>query len=298
MKKLLLVLLMLFCAVILGVQASEWIKQDTGTQNNPPSHDVTTTRPNDEPDKADLPKPTVLPILGVSEYLTDEQVKNMSEWREMAVKLAEQYPEQVYCSGPVDRKMVCLTFDDGPDAEITPQVLDTLKDYDVKANFFFKGNRVKKYRSVVSRAFNEGHLVLSHAYSHQELDKMSFYDIDREIMAAEEAITGVTDRKPTLIRPPFGAVNEDVIMEAAKYGSKLILWSIDTLDWSHKDRYHIARNVLDNVRSGDIILMHSDEDKGETVAALPIIIEGLQKAGYQVVTLDQMLGIDAYRIAP
>jgi len=295
MKKLLLVVLILLCAVILGVQASELIKQDTGEQINPPSHDVTTTGPNDEPEKVESPKPTVLPILGVSDYLTDEQVKNMSEWREVAAKLAEQNPELVFCSGPADRKMVCLTFDDGPDAKITPQILDTLKDYDVKASFFFKGNRVRKYRSVVSRAFNEGHLVLSHAYSHQELDKMSPDDIDREILAAEEAIAGATGSKPALIRPPFGAVNEDVINEAAKYSSRLILWSIDTLDWSHKDRNHIARNVLDNVRSGDIILMHSDEDKGETAAALPIIIEGLQKAGYQMVTLDQMLGIDAYK---
>ncbi len=295
MKKILLVILIFFCAIILSVQASGWTKDNTGRQKDPMSNNATTTRPNDQPDQVDPRKPVVLPILGLSDYLTDQQVKNMSEWRKAAVKLAEQYPEQVYCNGPADRKMVCLTFDDGPDAEVTPQVLDVLRDYNVEANFFFKGNRVKKYRSVVKRAFNEGHLVLSHAYSHQELDKMIPYDIYREIVAAEDVIAAVTGRKPALTRPPFGAVNEDVINEFTKSGNKLILWSIDTLDWSHKDRNHIARNVLDNVRSGDIILMHSDEDKGETAAALPIIIEGLQERGYQIVTLDQMLGVEAYQ---
>ncbi|MGI6551061.1 MAG: polysaccharide deacetylase family protein [Syntrophomonadales bacterium] len=295
MKKLLLVLIVFCGAIILGVLASGLIKHDDGTKNNNPPHDVTTTRPNDDLDPVDPVKSTVLPILGVSDFLTDEQVKNMNEWREAAVKIAEQYPEQVYCSGPGDEKMVCLTFDDGPDAEITPRVLDTLRDYNVKASFFFKGNRVKKYRSVVKRAFNDGHLVLSHAYSHQELDKMSPHDIDLEIIAAQESIAKVTGREPAIIRPPFGAVNDDVINEFAKYGNRLVLWSIDTLDWSHKDRNHIARNVLDNVRNGDIILMHSDEDKGETAAALPIIIEGLQERGYQIVTLDKMLGVEAYQ---
>ena len=282
-------------AVLIGMQASGWRSFDTGTQYNPPYHNADEGQPDDKPDGEGRPEPSGMPILGESAYLTERQVQNMTEWRKAAVELAKQHPDQVFYCGPADRKMVGLTFDDGPDAIITPEVLDVLRDYDVKASFFFKGNRVKKYRSVVKRALDEGHLVLSHAYSHQELDKMSAYEISREIEAAEDALWEVTGQRPAMLRPPFGAVNGDVIKESAQHSHKLILWSIDTLDWSHKDRYHIARNVLDNVRNGDIILMHSDEDKGETVAALPLIIEGLQKAGYRMVTLDQMLGLEAYK---
>jgi peptidoglycan/xylan/chitin deacetylase (PgdA/CDA1 family) len=295
MKKIMIAIIVFSCAVFLGLQTSWLMPHDTGKQNNEPPRGVTTPKPSDEPDQNEDTKLIVLPILGESKYLTDEQVEKMAEWREDAVNIAEQHRGEVFCSGPVNKKMVCLTFDDGPDAEITLQIIDILHDYKVKGNFFFKGNRVKKNSAVVTRAFAEGNLVLSHAYSHQELDKMSPRDIDREILAADKAISDVTGRKPALMRPPFGAVNEDVIQESAKYGSKLILWSIDTLDWSYKDRYHIAQNVLDNVRSGDIILMHSDEDKGETAATLPMIIEGLQKKGYQIVTLDKMLGLEAYQ---
>jgi len=294
-KKFALIIIVFLGAVLAGMQASGWRLSDTGTQYSPPPYNAAPSQPDDKPDGEERPEPSGIPILGESAYLTEEQVRNMAEWRKAAVELAKQHPDQVFYCGPADQKMVALTFDDGPDEIITPEVLDVLREYDVKASFFFKGNKVKRYRSVVKRVQDEGHLVLSHAYSHQELDKMSADEISREITAAEDALWEVTGQKSAMLRPPFGAVNEDVIKESAQHGHTLILWSIDTLDWSHKDRYHIARNVLDNVRNGDIILMHSDEDKGETAAALPLIIEGLRKAGYRMVTLDQMLGLEAYK---
>lgn len=76
---------------------------------------------------------------------------------------------------------------------------------------------------------------------------------------------------------------------------KIVLWSIDTLDWSQKESTHIKENVLNNVRSGDIILMHSDEDKTETEKALPLIIEELKNNGFQIVTLDILINEAAYR---
>lgn len=295
MKKFLLIMFIFLGAVLVGMQASGWRVSDTGTQYNPPYHSADEVQADDQPDGEERPVPSGMPILGESAYLTEKQFQAMDEWRKAAVERAREHPEQVFYCGPADEKVVALTFDDGPDAVITPEVLDVLRDYGVKASFFFKGNRVMKYRSVVRRALDEGHLVLSHAYSHQELDKMSADEIGREIIAAEEALWEVTGQSPAMLRPPFGAVNGDVIRESAQHGYRLILWSIDTLDWSHKDRCHIARNVLDNVRNGDIILMHSDEDKGETAAALPLIIEGLKKAGYEMVTLDRMLGLEAYQ---
>lgn len=98
-----------------------------------------------------------------------------------------------------------------------------------------------------------------------------------------------------MIRPPFGTVNENIIQEAEKNNVVIILWSIDTLDWSQKESANIAQNVLGNVRPGDIILMHSDEDKQATAEALPTIIKGLQEKGYDIVGLDELLQLNAYK---
>lgn len=219
----------------------------------------------------------------------------MAEWRQEVYDIAAKNEGLVFLNGPVAEKEVCLTFDDGPDDIVTPQVLDILKKYKVKGNFFFKGNRIRKYPDVVKRTYREGNLVLSHAYSHQELNKINAYDIDKEIWATEKAFEEVLGVKPALIRPPFGSTNTDVINEISSNGCKMILWSIDTLDWSQREKQNIVKNVLDNVRAGDIILMHCDEDKQVTVEALPVVLEGLKSRGYTIVGLDDLLGVEAYK---
>ncbi|MGE5405736.1 MAG: polysaccharide deacetylase family protein [Candidatus Saccharibacteria bacterium] len=262
-----------------------------------PKQDSKANQESDNPAKPaeSIAVKTVLPILGNSNKLTAKQWKAMLVWRNDSDQTARVNQGRVYVNGPTASKQVCLTFDDGPDLINTPKILDVLKQYDVHGNFFFKGNRVRKYADVVKRADNEGNLVLSHAYSHQELNKMNAHDIDKEIWATDQAFKEIIGKSPALIRPPFGSINNDVITECSDNGERIILWSIDTLDWSQMERNNIAANVLNNVRPGDIILMHSDEDKGETTAALPAIIEGLQSQGYSIVTLDAMLGMPGYK---
>lgn len=252
---------------------------------------------NSEPDKVSQKQPGLpeaLPILGESKELTAVQKADMDEWRKDVQAMAGQYPDVVFINGGCDKK-VCLTFDDGPDAVNTPKILDILKEHHVKGNFFFKGNRVNENPEVVKRAAREGNLVLSHTYNHLELNKHSLSEIDNEIELTENAISGLTGQKPAIIRPPFGIINDNIIKEARKNNCIIVLWSIDTLDWSQKESANITANVLNNVRPGEIILMHSDEDKQATVQALPGIIAGLQQKGYQVVGLDEMLKINAYK---
>ncbi|MGE5417252.1 MAG: polysaccharide deacetylase family protein, partial [Acidobacteriota bacterium] len=239
--------------------------------------------------------PIVLPILGDSDQLTTQQKKSMADWRQEVRDFTRVNQGKIFINGPQTDKMVCLTFDDGPDDIVTPQIIAILNYYQVKGNFFFKGNQVRKYQEVVKQAYEDGHLVLSHAYSHQELNKMNGHDIDKEIWATDKVFDEVLGIKPALMRPPFGAVNQDVLNEADHNGDKLILWSIDTLDWSQKDKENIAQNVLRNVRPGEIILMHCNQDKQATADALPLIIEGLSERGYQIVSLSEMLQVPAYK---
>ncbi len=238
---------------------------------------------------------TVLDILGKSDNLTPQQWEAMQQWRNDVKLTTSKNPQILFINGKGSKPQVALTFDDGPEDIITPAVLDVLKQYHVPATFFFKANQLDLYDGIAKRAYAEGHQVASHAYSHQELDKMSPEDIDKEIIASDKAFVRIFGVKPAMIRPPFGAINQDVLDVCQQEQEKVILWSIDTLDWSQPEPAHIARNVLDNVRPGDIILMHSCKDREATVQALPLIIAGLQQKGFEMVDLSKLLQIPAYK---
>lgn len=250
------------------------------------------TKPTDEDPKSDF---EVFPILGTSDRITGEAWKAMLTWRENAEKLTKKNEGLLYINGPTSKKAVALTFDDGPDADITPQVLQILKEHQITATFFFKGNQVLRYKSLVQKVYDQGCLVESHAYSHQELSKMNRSDIDPELTVTDQAIKKVIDRKPGLIRPPFGEVNSEVLAAAKANQEAVILWSIDTLDWSQQDPEHIVDNVLKNVRAGDIILLHSREGQESTVRALPNIIKGLREQGFEMVDVASLIGIPPYQ---
>lgn len=237
----------------------------------------------------------VYDILGKSNKLNANQWKAMEQWRSDVVKLSKENKEQVYINGYSKEKMVALTFDDGPDNNITPKIVETLAQYNVNGNFFFIGEKVWKYPSVVEKAYKKGNLVLSHSYNHVELNKLSADKIKNEMEKGEEEIFNIIGKKPSLIRPPYGAIDKNVIEAVKSEGNKIILWSIDTLDWSQMEKENIQKNIIDNLRPGEIILMHSNEDKTATLEALPDIIMAIKEKGYEIVTLDKLLNVEAYK---
>ena len=211
------------------------------------------------------------------------------------IKVAKQYPNDVFLNGDTHKKQVALTFDDGPDGKITPKILDILKQNNVKGNFFFIGENVAKFPKVVKRADKEGNLVLNHSYNHPDFKKENNEEIKNQILKTENVIYKIIGKKPAIIRPPYGDVDGRIVSTILQTDDKIAIWSIDTLDWSQKEKDNIVKNVLDNLRPGDIILMHSNGDKAATAEALPIIIKGIKEKGYEIVTLDKMLNIKAYR---
>ncbi|GGB69333.1 polysaccharide deacetylase family protein [Fictibacillus barbaricus] len=236
----------------------------------------------------------ILDIKGTSKKLSGTAWANMLKSREQMKTLARDYEGRVILNGP-NQKMVALTFDDGPDRKITPGIIDILKKYQVRGSFFFVGEKVRQNQDVVKTAFQAGNLVLSHSFYHNDLSKQGKGEITNDLRMTNVAIEEVIGKSPALFRPPYGATNRHVITTSQEQGLKIVLWSIDTLDWSQKESHNISQNVLTNVRNGDIILFHSDEDKAETLRALPSIITGLQKKGFQVVTLDTLLNTKAYQ---
>ena len=297
MKKgnILILIILLILSGILGYNINSKIKSNTNVKkesvknmNNGDLVQQEKTLPKKE-------EREVYDILGKSNKLTTNQWKAMEQWRSDVVKLSKENKEEVYTNGYNKEKMVALTFDDGPDSNITPKIVETLTQYNVNGNFFFIGEKVWKYPSVVEKAYKEGNLVLSHSYNHVELNKLSEGKIKNEMEKGEEEIFNIIGKKPSLIRPPYGAIDKNVIEAAKSEGNKIILWSIDTLDWSQMEKENIQKNIIDNLRPGEIILMHSNEDKIATLEALPDIIMAIKEKGYEIVTLDKLLNVEAYK---
>ncbi|TDT63587.1 polysaccharide deacetylase family protein [Fonticella tunisiensis] len=243
-----------------------------------------------------LYRDAVYNILGTTTRLTEAQMRNIAAGRRYIVELARKNPGEIYINGPTTKKRVALTFVDGPDSWITPRVLDILKTNNVKANFFFVGTQMGYFPDVVKRAYNEGHLILNHGFSHPHFTEMDPQGIKKQIISTEEKIESILGRRPSFVRPPYGEVDENVLSTVRATGNKIVIWSIDTMDWVPKvDKQTVVENVLNNVRLGEIILMHSGPGQRIAVEALPEIIRGLRARGFSIVDLGVMLDVNPYK---
>ncbi len=196
----------------------------------------------------------------------------------------------VYNSNVHAGKKIALTFDDGPHPKITPKILDILNKYSVKATFFVIGVNVKNYPKQIESILEQGHEIGNHTYSHKILKSMPKGEIEKEIFDAQRQISLICDYKPTLIRPPCGLYDESLEIIAKGLESKIVLWAIDTHDWAHTSTSNMVKNVLKNIKDGDIILFH-DYVSGEynTPSALEILIPILLERGYEFVTVSELL---------
>lgn len=118
--------------------------------------------------------------------------------------------------GSREKKLIAITFDDGPHPKETSQVLDVLKKYNVKATFFIAGKHAKWYKEPLVRASKEGHEIGNHTFNHPDISNLSSSQIEEEIVKCEDILKEVTGKKPTLFRPPFGSYREKELIEIAK----------------------------------------------------------------------------------
>jgi peptidoglycan/xylan/chitin deacetylase (PgdA/CDA1 family) len=270
----------------------------TGKLTNPESLDkpVSQVITSEPANKSGMKESAVYhEIKGSSERLSDKEKQSNVKWKLEITDFAKKYSNYIYLNGQTEEKIVALTFDDGPDEKVTPKILDILKAYGEHANFFFTGQNVNAFPAVAQRAYMEGNLILNHSYSHPSFYNKTAEFVAGEISRTDEILRNVIGKVPVLVRPPYGIITDNVIRTAEARDDKLIIWSTDTFDWSQKDATHIAENVLQNVRPGEIVLMHSNSDKTQTEIALPQIIEGLRAKGYKIVLLDYLLNTNAYK---
>lgn len=206
--------------------------------------------------------------------------------------LQVKYPQIMLYRGSSNFKQIALTFDDGPDQRFTPKILDVLKKHDVKATFFLLGVRVEKNPYVAKRIVQEQHVVGNHTYWHPNLIKSGAMDLTWEIKKTEQKIKEVTGYETTLFRAPYGVANDKLVQKLAELNYRGVGWSVDTEDWRSLPSKKIVSNVINNIHSGGIILMHSaghwTQDLSGTVNALDRLIPILKKEGYEFVTIPEM----------
>ena len=181
-------------------------------------------------------------------------------------------------------KRVALTFDDGPDAKVTPQILSVLKKYEAKATFFMIGKNVSKNQAIVKQMVEDGHEIGNHTWNHPKLIKLSKASVKQEVDRTSNAIYEAIAQNPTVFRPPYGSTNDQV---RSVISMPSILWSIDTLDWKHRRAEKILSYVKASAKDGSIILMHDIHQS--TADGLENVILYLQKQGYELVTVSEIL---------
>ena len=193
--------------------------------------------------------------------------------------------------GSSSNKEIALTVNVFWGEEHIPQMLDILKENNVKATFYLGGTWVKKFPELAARIAREGHEIGSHGYSHPHPDQLSKSDNLRDIQKAEDIIYQATGIRPRLFAPPYGERGPSVLKAADEASYTTILWSVDTIDWQLPPPEVIVDRVVGKAHNGAIVLMHPT---APTVKALPQIVQRLKKDGYQLVTVPKLLeGLDA-----
>jgi peptidoglycan/xylan/chitin deacetylase (PgdA/CDA1 family) len=185
---------------------------------------------------------------------------------------------------------IALTFDDGPNPPYTTQILAILQQYGVKATFFCVGTQVARYPNIVKQEYTDGHIIGNHTWGHPDMTSLSIPSIIWQFTAAGDAIQHVTGVRPTLFRPPYGAISSNVLAYANYFALTVVQWNVDPSDWSMPGANVIFARVLAQASAGSIILLHDGGgNRSETVAALPMIIEWFQEHSFHFVTIPQLV---------
>ena len=194
---------------------------------------------------------------------------------------------------PNNEKVIALTFDDGPWKETTPQMLDILKQNNIKATFFWVGKSIQENPEIAKRVVAEGHAIANHTWHHW-YKHMDTATARSEIDKTADLIYKTTGAKTNLFRPPGGYLNNGLAAYAKSQNYSVVMWSQTSADTDPKAKYEVfVKNVLRDAKPGSIVLMHDGGgDRRRTVQALPKIISGLKEKGYRFVTVPEILEMD------
>lgn len=245
-----------------------------------------TPKSSPENDKSGLP---TIPFKDGSEK--DNRVIQNSD-------LSRLFPDVVYRIKETEENIVALTFDDGPDDNYTPKILKHLKNENIKATFFVTGIRAQEFPKILKQIMDDGHVIGSHGFQHHKFTNSDSIKIKQDLKRNYDLIAKHTKISTKLFRPPYGELDPKSVNAIKKEGYKIILWSVDSLDWRSLPKEEIIKNILTDIKPGSVILMHSAGDVKQnligSVEAVPIIIKELKKKGYTFVTIPELFELQGY----
>jgi peptidoglycan/xylan/chitin deacetylase (PgdA/CDA1 family) len=208
---------------------------------------------------------------------TDESYKN-SEIETIKTDIQQENKREI----DPDKPMIALTYDDGP-SKYTQEILDLLKENNSSATFFVLGSQAKKYEETIRQAVEDGNQIGNHSYDHKRLTLLNDEELYDQINKTDNLIYEIAFYRPFVMRPPYGTTSEAL---KDKLQKPIINWSIDTRDWESRNAEAITKNIFDNVKDGDIILMHDLYES--SLEASKIVIPELINRGYQLVTISEL----------
>ena len=225
---------------------------------------------------------------------------------EKVSKLPNPYELEAYGYKP---NKVAITFDDGPDPQFTPRLLDILKQKNAKATFFLIGVPSESDPSLVKRIYSEGHEIGNHTLTHPNISEISTWRFEKEINVTERLFAAKLGIKPLFFRPPYSIDQEPDTSDEVKpleltqaMGYITVGDKIDPSDWSLNPHYtaqEIVDRVFQNLAKGNIILLHDGGgDRSDTVKALPLIIDGVRARGYEIVPVSELIGQTRAQVMP
>lgn len=195
-----------------------------------------------------------------------------------------------YYMAHTQEKVIALTFDDGPDPIDTPDVLDILKEKNIRATFFVLGEAAHSNPNLLKRIVMEGHEIGNHSFNHDYQQRR----LVEEIKQTDQEVFAVTGTHTYFYRPPGGFLSKNQLETIKKNGHMVALWSVDSKDWRNPGIKQIVDNVMKNVFPGAIILLHDGGyQRTQTVKALGPIIDALRDNGYQLTTLSELKTLDS-----
>jgi peptidoglycan-N-acetylglucosamine deacetylase len=192
-------------------------------------------------------------------------------------------------------KKLALSYDDGPNDAYTPRLLEVLARHSVHATFFLIGRYVRQVPEIARQIVDAGHIVGNHSFTHPLLTLKSAAGIREELSTCRSALQDAIGGKSNLFRPPFGGRRPAVLRVARELGLEPVMWNVTGYDWNAPPAAVIERKVANQIRGGDVVLLHDGghkqmgADRSQTVLATDRLIERYKAEGFEFVTIPQMM---------
>jgi peptidoglycan-N-acetylglucosamine deacetylase len=208
----------------------------------------------------------------------------------------EMFPKFIY-KVKTKKKLVALTFDDGPHPEFTIKLLDIFKKKGIKATFFVTGKNIIKHKKIISRMIAEGHDLCNHSYSHKNLIFKKKSMIREEIEKTDRLLRELGVKGNIHFRPPFGRLLFTASSVLASLNKKVIMWNVPTRDYKENDKNVILKRIYKRIKPGSIIVLHDSGiersekkiDRQATIDAVKLLVDELPKKGYKFRTVSELI---------